>query len=178
MKHTMIIPIMFMLFIIGCEDDTPTADDLDVISDPIQVTTGNMTENSYYYDLVAGTEAEAASSWHLAFQMIDVEMAGTTYSMPSLILGNVATAVYTDISYNDLTEAPDQETLQSDAIDNSSVEYTGEHEVIHYDMATHTVTINEPERVFVIYAFATHNVYKVQFLEYQSGIIAFQFNEL
>jgi len=45
-------------------------------------------------------------------------------------------------------------------------------------MATHTVTINEPERVFVIYAFATHNVYKVQFLEYQSGIIAFQFNEL
>jgi len=178
MKHTMIIPIMFMLFIIGCEDDTSTADDLDVISDPIQVTTGNMTENSYYYDLVAGTEAEAASSWHLAFQMIDVEMAGTTYSMPSLILGNVATAVYTDNSYNDLIEAPDQETLQSDAIDNSSVEYTGEHEVIHYDMATHTVTINEPERVFVIYAFATHNVYKVQFLEYQSGIIAFQFNEL
>ena len=172
MKHTMIIPIMFMLFIIGCEDDTSTADDLDVIY------TGNMTENSYYYDLVAGTEAEAASSWHLAFQMIDVEMAGTTHSMPSLIMGNVATAVYTDISYNDLTEAPDQETLQSDAIDNSSVEYTGEHEVIHYDMATHTVTINEPERVFVIYAFATHNVYKVQFLEYQSGIIAFQFNEL
>ncbi|SUZ60341.1 uncharacterized protein METZ01_LOCUS13195 [marine metagenome] len=172
MKHTMIIPIMFMLFIIGCEDDTSTADDLDVIY------TGNMTENSYYYDLVAGTEAEAASSWHLAFQMIDVEMAGTTYSMPSLIMGNVATAVYTDISYNDLIEAPDQETLQSDAIDNSSVEYTGEHEVIHYDMATHTVTINEPERVFVIYAFATHNVYKVQFLEYQSGIIAFQFNEL
>ena len=30
MKHTMIIPIMFMLFIIGCEDDTSTADDLDV----------------------------------------------------------------------------------------------------------------------------------------------------
>ena len=110
--------------------------------------------------------------------MIDVEMAGTTYSMPSLILGNVAAAVYTDISYSDLTEAPDQETLQSDAIDNSSVEYTGEHEVIHYDMTTHTVTINEPERVFVTYAFATHSVYKVQFLEYQSGIIAFQFNEL
>ncbi len=122
MKHMMIIPIMFMLFIIGCEDDTPTVDDPDLISEPIQVTTGNMTENSYYYDLVDGTETEAASSWHLAFQMIDVEMAGTSYSMPSLILGNVAAAVYTDISYSDLTEAPDQETLQSDAIDNSSVE--------------------------------------------------------
>ena len=174
----MIIPIMFMLVIIDCEDGNSTAYDLDVNSDPIQVTTGNMAENSYCYDLVAGTESEAASSWHLAFQMIDVEMAGATYSMPSLIMGNVATAVYTDISYNDLIEAPDQETLQSDAIDNSSVEYMGEHEVIHYDMATHTVTINKPERVFVIYAFATHNVYKVQFLEYQSGIIAFQFNEL
>ena len=177
MKHIMIIPIMFMLFIIGCEDDTPTADVPDVISEPIQVTTGNMTENSYYYDLVAGTETEAASSWQLAFQMVDVEMAGTTYSMPSLILGNVVAAVYADISYNDLTEAPGQETLQSDAIDNSSVEYTGEHEVIHYDMATHTVTINEPERVFVIYSFATHSVHKVQFLEYESGIVVFQFNE-
>ena len=43
MKHTMIIPIMFMLFIIGCEDDTSTADDLDVVSDPIQVTTGTVS---------------------------------------------------------------------------------------------------------------------------------------
>lgn len=178
MKPMMIIPIIFILCIIGCENDTSMEDDSDLISDPIQVTTGNMTENSYYYDLINGTETEAASSWHLAFQMVDVEMAGTIYSMPSLILGNVAAAVYADISYNDLTEPPDQETLQSDAIDNSTVEYTGEHEVIHYDMSTHTVTINEPERVFVIYAFATHSVYKVQFLEYQSGIVVFQFNEL
>ena len=80
MKYIIIIPIIFMLFIIGCEDDTPTADNPDLIF------TSNMTENSYYYDLVAGTETEAASSWHLAFQMIDVEMAGTTHSMPSLIL--------------------------------------------------------------------------------------------
>ena len=42
----MIIPIMFMLFIIGCEDDTPTADVPGVISKPIQITTGNITENS------------------------------------------------------------------------------------------------------------------------------------
>ena len=85
MKHMMIIQIMFMLFIIGCEDDTPTADDPGLMFDPVQVTTSNMTENSYYYDLVDGTETEASSSWQLAFQMVDIEMAGTTYSMPSLI---------------------------------------------------------------------------------------------
>ena len=45
-------------------------------------------------------------------------------------------------------------------------------------MQSHTVSINNPDRVFVIYESTNHTTYKIQFVEYASGVILFRYSAL
>ena len=98
--------------------------------------------------------------------------------MPSLVLGGaVYAAEYSDVTFNGLDQTPD--TFMSDYFQDASVvQYSGSSEVLQYDMQSHTVSVRSPDRVFVIYDSTNHTTYKVQFVEYVSGVILFKYSNL
>ena len=130
--------------------------------------------SGFYYDFSSGTEVDSSSSWHISFQMIPVAFGQSTYMMPSLVLGGaVYAAEYSNVTFNELEETPD--TFMSDYFQDASVvQYSGSSEVLQYDMQSHTVSVKNPDRVFVIYESTNHTTYKIQFVEYVSGVILFK----
>ena len=95
--------------------------------------------------------------------------------MPSLVLGGVLVAEYTNMTFEDMESVPD--TFMEDYFqDPTTVQYGGSNEVLSYDMQIHRVSVKNPDRVFVIYESVGHTTYKVQFVEYVSGVISFSFS--
>jgi len=178
MKKLTLTLIIGVLVFIGCEDknsgnDNPTQGE--------EVTTHDIDAAGapgFYYDFSSGTEVDSSSSWHISFQMIPVAFGQSTYMMPSLVLGGaVYAAEYSDVTFNELEETPD--TFMSDYFQDASVvQYSGSSEVLQYDMQSHTVSVNNPDRVFVIYESTNHTTYKIQFVEYVSGVILFKYSNL
>ena len=102
---------------------------------------------------------------------------GTTYKMPNLVLGDVLIAEYTNVSYDDVISTP--ETFINDNLQDPNVlQFGGAKEVLGYDMQIHKVSVNNAERVFVLYEPINQTAYKIQFIEYLSGVISFKYNEL
>ena len=129
-----------------------------------------MNQSFFYYDFVNQSEIDSSGNWHLA-----LETKGT-YNMPSIIFEGVYVAEYLDILFDDMTELPS--TFMQDYIqDNQQFEYEGENEILTYDMSSHTVSVKNPDRIYVIYEPAGHTTYKVQFIEYLSGILVFSFSQ-
>ena len=185
MRKLAIISTIFGLFYIGCEDDKndennqsteePSISTIDtVITHDIDA----LNASGFYFNLNSGAEVDSANIWHLSFQMIPVTFGEATYMMPSLILGETTyTAEYTDVLFEDLQDTPD--SFMSDYFQDASVvQYSGPNEVLQYDMQSHTVSVKDPERVFVVYELGNHKTYKIQFNEYVSGVIVFQYGSL
>ena len=175
-KQSLFVIMISCLLLIGCEDKETNNNQAgeEVITHDIDA----IGASGFYFDLSSGTEVDSSSTWHVSFQMIPVEFGDATYMMPSLILGETTyTAEYTDILFEDLEDTPD--SFMSDYFQDASVvQYSGSNEVIQYDMQSHTVSINNPNRVFVIYESTNHTTYKVQFVEYVSGVILFKYSNL
>ena len=178
MKQLKLILIISVLIFIGCEDkksdnDNPTQGE-EVTTHDIDATGAS----GFYYDFSSGTEVDSSSSWHISFQMIPVAFGQSTYMMPSLVLGGtVYAAEYSNETFNELEETPD--TFMSDYFQDASVvQYSGSSEVLQYDMQSHTVSVKNPDRVFVIYESTNHTTYKIQFVEYISGVILFRYSAL
>ena len=178
MKQLTLTLVTGVLIFIGCEDknsdnDNPAQDQ--------EVTTHDIDAagaSGFYYDFSSGTGVDSSSSWHISFQMIPVAFGQSTYMMPSLVLGGaVYAAEYSDVTFNGLDQTPD--TFMSDYFQDASVvQYSGSSEVLQYDMQSHTVSVKNPDRVFVIYDSTNHTTYKVQFVEYVSGVILFKYDNL
>ena len=150
MKQLALTLIIGVLIFIGCEDKNSDNDNL---TQGEEVTTHDIDAagaSGFYYDFSSGTEVDSSSSWHISFQMIPVAFGQSTYMMPSLVLGGaVYAAEYSNVTFNELEETPD--TFMSDYFqDASAVQYSGSSEVLQYDMQSHTVSINNPDRVFLI----------------------------
>ena len=175
-KPLLSVIMISSLLLVGCEDkeanDNLTGEE--VITHDIDA----IGASGFYFNLSSGTEVDSSSTWHVSFQMIPVEFGEATYMMPSLILGSTAyVAEYTNIGFEDLNDTP--ETFMADYFQDASVvQYSGSNEVLQYDMQTHTVSVKNPERVFVIYELGNHSTYKVQFIEYVSGVIVFKYGNL
>ena len=186
MKKLTLTLIIGVLIFIGCEDknsndDNQTQGGEVTTNDGEEVTTHDIDAigaSGFYYDFSSGTEVDSSSSWHISFQMIPVAFGQSAYMMPSLVLGGaVYAAEYSDITFDELEETP--ATFMSDYFQDASVvQYSGYSEVLQYDMQSHTVTINNPDRVFVIYESINHTTYKIQFVEYVSGVILFRYSAL
>jgi hypothetical protein len=177
MKHTLTLIIGVLIFI-GCEDNKS---DNDNQTQGEEVTTHDIDAvgaSGFYYDFSSGTEVDSSSSWHISFQMTPVAFGQSTYMMPSLVLGGaVYAAEYSNVTFNELEETPD--TFMSDYFQDASVvQYSGSSEVLQYDMQSHTVSVKNPDRVFVIYESTNHTTYKIQFVEYVSGVILFRYSAL
>ena len=167
---------IFFLAITGCEDnktdDNPSENQ--VITHDIDA----VGASGFYYNLSSGSEVDSSNIWHISFQMTPVAFGTTTYMMPSLILGGTTyTAEYTNITFDDLENTPD--SFMSDYFQDASVvQYSGPNEVLQYDMQSHTVSVKDPERVFVVYELGNHKTYKIQFNNYVSGVVVFQYGSL
>ncbi len=170
-KNNLKLLINFALIILftGCEDEEAIKQNNDII-ETISVTTSNVNQSFFYYDLVNQSEIDSSGNWHLA-----LETKGT-YNMPSIIFEDVYVAEYLDIIFDDMTESPP--TFMQDYIqDNQQFEYEGENEILTYDMSSHTVSVKNPNNIYVIYEPAGHTTYKLQFIEYLSGILVFSFSQ-
>ena len=168
---------LFGLILFGCERDSSDnnngndTEKIEVVTHDIDATNAN----GFYYDLVNATEADSSASWHLSFQMLPVVSGNATYMMPSLVLGEVLAAEYTNMTFADMESVPDS-FMEDYFQDPTTVQYGGSNEVLSYDMQIHRVSVKNPDRVFVIYEPVGHTTYKVQFVEYVSGVISFSFS--
>ena len=105
--------------------------------------------------------------------------------MPSLVLNSditgMAAAIYENITFDNMENVPSAFSTSpyEDALtDLTSVEYGGGNEIIGYDFQTHAADINNSDAVLLIYYPTSHSTWKIQFSEYDSGIILFKFAEL
>lgn len=174
MKRVITLIIIFGFISTGCEEESHDDNGnsgIEIVTHDIDATGAS----GFYFDFLSGEETDSTGSWHISFQMLPVT--GTTYTMPNLVLGVVYVAEYTDISYDDLSSSPD--TFMEDYFQDTSVlQYQGSNEVLAYDMQIHKVSVNNPERVFVLYEPINHTTYKIQFIEYISGITTFRYDAL
>ena len=178
MKQLTLTLIIGFLIFAGCEDKNSSnesqAQGEEVTTHDIDATGASC----FYYDFSSGAEVDSSSSWHISFQMIPVAFGQSTYMMPSLVLGgDIYAAEYSDVTFDELEETPG--TFMSDYFQDASVvQYSGSSEVLQYNMQSHTVSVNNPDRVFVIYESTNHTTYKIQFIEYVSGVILFKYDAL
>ena len=192
MNKSKIIGII-LLIIMGtaCEDDSVSTGgvcSVSITTDEANLVTArtcNVIDESFYLDLTTKSEVSSNGNWHISFQMIDVPYGNATYPMPSLVLNSntgIAAAMYENITFDDMSSVPTtfSSPPYSDALaDFSTVQYGGDNEVIGYDVETHITDINNPDAVLLIYDPSyNHITWKIQFSEYDSGIILFKFVQL
>ena len=170
-KNNLKLPINYALIflLVGCEDEGAIKENK-ATTETISVTTSNVNRSFFYYDLINQSEIDSSDNWHLA-----LETRGT-YNMPSIIFDGVYVAEYFDYLFDEMTETPS--TFMQDYIqDNQQFEYEGENEILTYDMISHTVSVKNPDHIYVIYEPVGHTTYKIQFIEYLSGILVFSFSQ-
>ena len=168
MKRIMILGLsLLMSLFIACEDkkDDAAVEESTVIT----VTTGNVNDGSFYYNLTIA--AEDTNTWHVSLQNID---AGGGYYMPSIVLNNsVMVTIDNSVTFDELEEIPSNDQWSTDI---SIVAYGGDNEVLNYDQTNHTISVSNDN--ILIYIPTTHQVFKLHFDEYSDGILLFQFDEM
>ena len=178
MKKLTPIITLFGLILFGCEQDSSDNNNGND-TEKIEVVTHDIdaaNADGFYYDLVNAVETDSSEFWHLSFQMLPVVSGNATYMMPSLVLGEVLAAEYTNMTFEDMESVPDS-FMEEYFQDPTTVQYGESNEVLSYDMQIHRVSVNNPDRVFVIYESVGQTAYKVQFIEYVSGVISFSFSK-
>ena len=160
-----------LIFFCGCEDkEVDSSGELN--SGPISVTTGNVNVSDFYFDLISGEEIESSDLWSIA-----VKTEGD-YNMPSIFFNeDLDVAVYDDLLFGDVTELPSTFLDHLEA-DHSVFRYEGSHEILSYNMEIHKVGVTYPDYVYVIRYSDMNKIFKVQFIEYLSGVTVFQYSEV
>ena len=160
--------ILYLFSIISCADTENIQESN--LSEPIMVTTSNVNTGNIYFDFLSNSEVSMSDNWHLG-----IERDTSNYNMPSFVPGDVQIAVYENIEFDNLVSLPE---LYMDDIQNDHTVfgYGGSYEVLSYDITVHKVSITNPNYVYVIQS--ENNIFKLQFLEYLSGITVFQFAQL
>ena len=137
----------------------------------ITVTTNNVNLGNIYFDFLSHSEVNITDDWHMG-----IEIDTNNYNMPSFVPdSNLQIAVYDNMDFNDLNTLPDsyQEDVQSD---HTVFGYGGSYEVLSYDITVHKVSVTNPGNIYVLKK--DSNAYKMQFIEYVSGITVFRYAEI
>jgi hypothetical protein len=173
MKNFKYSSFLFVLFTIGCEDSNDINND--ITANITEVVTSNVIVSNFYYNLITKSEVQSDEIWHISAQKKQVDFGGQSYGMPCIVLGNVY-AQLSDSTFSEIIVPPAQNSSWFQ--DNTIIEYGGENEIISYNMTTHTASIINADHTFIVYEYIGHSSYKVQFLDYTSGIVSFQFSPL
>jgi hypothetical protein len=164
------VSIFLMLPFIGCEDNK--ADDTEGALQIIEVTTDNVSDGPYYFNLVTGKKD--ASTWHIVYQNLDVPFGNSVYQMPSIALSTSSMLnIDSNNEFESITTYPDASTFAPEA---GRMQYGGPNTALSYDMAIHKVGVSDDS--YIIYDTVTQKVFKVHFDEYSGGIVIFRYAEL
>jgi len=155
----------------GCDNTEESTDN--EISQPISITTSNINISDIYLDLVSGNEVSSGDTWHVSI-IRDTE----NYNMPSIVFGIASIALYDGASYDDITTLPND--FNGNVVsDNQVFQYSGEHEILSYDMTVHRVSVSNPDHIYILnFTGDVQESYKLRFIEYQSGITVLEYNLL
>ena len=161
--------LIILLFLVACGDDNDTLNAVEE-NQILSVTTTNVNVSDIYYNFNSQSQVNIEDAWHIGI-VKDTE----NYNMPSFFPGNVQIAVYEDENFNTLTTMPASyvNDLQED---HSVFGYGGSYEVLSYDITVHKVSVTNPSYIYLIKSGS--DVFKLQFIEYISGITVFQFAEI
>ena len=174
MKYQLLPVFLILIFMFtGCDNNDPVSNGDS--ENYIEVVTGDVTENNYYYNLI--TESEDTTTWHVSYENVD---AGGGYNMPTVRLNNtIMLEIYTAQEFNDIQSIPDDLNYSDDLI---GCEYGHTeviiNEILHYDPGSYIMSVSNPSTVYICYDTVTHGVFKIQFVEYNSGILLFRFDQL
>ena len=161
--------LIILLFLVACGDDNDTlnaAEENQILS----VTTTNVNVSDIYYNFISQSQVNIEDAWHIGI-VRDTE----NYNMPSFVPGDVQIAVYENEDFNTLTSIP--ASYSNDVQEDHSVfGYEGSYEVLSYDITVHKVSVTNPNYIYLIKL--DSDVFKLQFIEYLSGITVFQFAEI
>ena len=161
--------LIILLFLVACGYDNDTlnaAEENQILS----VTTTNVNVSDIYYNFISQSQVNIEDAWHIGI-VRDTE----NYNMPSFVPGDVQIAVYENEDFNALTSIP--ASYSNDVLEDHSVfGYEGSYEVLSYDITIHKVSVTNPNYIYLIKS--DSGVFKLQFIEYLSGITVFQFAEI
>lgn len=165
MKKYILSFLLSMLFI-TCDknnDDTETGF--------ISVITNNIFYGDWYFNLE--TNSVDSSTWHIALKNIIIDPSYP--SLPSIVLSeDVMVTVVENQQFDDITASPEINTFTANT---DIVSLNGTDEVLHYDMeGTHKILVSS--NIYFIYDTITHRIYKLNFQEYSSGVLLFQYIEM
>ena len=161
--------LIILLFLVACGDDNDTLNAIEQ-NQILSVTTTNVNVSDIYYNFISQSQVNIEDAWHIGI-VRDTE----NYNMPSFVPGDVQIAVYENEDFNALTLIP--ASYSNDVLEDHSVfGYGGSHEVLSYDITVHKVSVTNPNYIYLIKS--DSDVFKLQFIEYLSGITVFQFAEI
>ena len=174
-----------LIIVLGISCNSPTSPDTpDTPPNYASIITSNVEETSaVYINLADSSETTQDGTWQISFQMLTVT--GSGFSMSNLVInptpGTTMAALYDDRTFDEITSVPTtfSSPPYSDALaDLTSVQYGGSNEMISYaGPPTHSRSI-VTNKVLLIYSMSTHKIWKIQFVEYNEGVILFKFSEL
>ena len=164
--------ISISLFFFACEDNKTIYSDDTSDLEIKTITTGNVNAADFYFDLISVSEVDSIANWQL---LIKTEGAR---NMPSVFFKDeIRVAVYEDLIFEEILSLP--ETFEEDKeIDNSVFRYEGDHEILNYDITIHKVGVSNPSNVYIINDPELNKSFKLQFIEYLSGVTIFHYKEL
>ena len=161
--------LIILLFLVACGDDNDTLNAVEE-NQILSVTTTNVNVSDIYYNFISQSQVNIEDAWHIGI-VRDTE----NYNMPSFVPGDVQIAVYENEDFNAFTSIP--ASYSNDVLEDHSVfGYGGSHEVLSYDITVHKVSVTNPNYIYLIKS--DSDVFKLQFIEYLSGITVFQFAEI
>ena len=164
---------ILLILTTGCEDDETKNVNQPGTLEPVTVTTSNVNSGDIYLNFSSGNEVSLNDNWHLS-----IVRDTSNYNMPSIVMGTANIGLYNDISFSEITSLP-SDFQNAIVTDNTMFEYGGEHEILSYDMTVHKVGVTNPDYVYVLQMKNNSNEsFKIQFIEYQSGITVLQYNSL
>ena len=161
--------LIILLFVVACGDDNDTLSSSEE-NQVLSVTTTNVNVSDIYYNFSSQSQVNIEDAWDIGI-VRDTE----NYNMPSFVPGDVQVAVYENENFNTLTAMP-ASYLNDVQEDHSVFGYGGSYEVLSYDITVHKVSVINPSYIYLIKS--DNDVFKLQFVEYLSGITVFQFAEL
>tara|TARA_B100001564_G_scaffold324042_1_gene304529 strand:+ start:2536 stop:3057 length:522 start_codon:yes stop_codon:yes gene_type:complete len=161
--------LIILLFVVACGNDNDTINSVEE-NQILSVTTTNVNVSDFYYNFSSQSEVNIEDAWDIGI-VIDTE----NYNMPSFVPGDVQVAVYENEDFNNLTTIPTT-YLNDVQSDHSVFGYGGSYEVLSYDITVHKVSVTNPNYIYLIKS--DNDVFKLQFVEYLSGITVFQFAEI
>ena len=172
MNNTIKMSILFCLITIIniCCDKNKTTGSDESSTQEIIFTTSNVNLKDIYFNLIDGVVIDQSNQWHFV-----INTDSSNYNMPGILMGNVSIAIYTELEFNEIIDIPS--TFNEDSLIEKDVfRYEQEHEVFSYNMEIHKVSVSNPGYIYILKDAENGIAFKIQFLDYISGIIVFKYS--